>query len=305
MKLNINKFTCHCSFGNHKNSNIFVFIPCSFVSGAETWQTPPRPHQTFAEQVAPTLSPDLPLPDVSCREGIGSPLTMVLAVSVLSELSRPRPDSANQLCSPNFPSHSDHFSDFPLSSADFPVSSADSPLNSADSPAGFPFASGGNQNSGTRTPTTHFGPTPGNYLAASWEVVVLQKSPHLPKFALVLPKSSGALFPFVFDALCLDRSQCSLQSSESVSEVGQMKRAPQAACYSEWALAGNCWQSRLRSWLMCCRDLQETVVRSQQGRPKPGEEAPPQLPVEQSSVECSEDLPVFFASFLSPRLVGF
>ena len=70
------------------------------------------------------------------------------------------PDSANQLCSPNFPSHSDHFSDFPLSSADFPVSSADSPLNSADSPAGFPFASGGNQNSGTRTPTTHFGPTP-------------------------------------------------------------------------------------------------------------------------------------------------
>ena len=26
-------------------------------------------------------------------------------------------------------------------------------------------------------------------------------------------------------------------------------------------------------------------------------------PVEQSSVECSEDLPVFFASFLSPRLV--
>jgi len=55
---------------------------------------------------------------------------------------------------------------------------------------------------------------------------------------------------------------------------------------------------------MCCRGQQETVVQIQQEQPKPGEEAPPQLPVEQSSVECFEDLPpVFFVSLLLiPRL---
>jgi len=180
--------------------------------------------------------------------------------------------------------------------------------------AGFPSASGGNQNSGTLTPMARFAPTPGNYLAASLEVEVSQKSPHLPKAAaLVLPKSSevspkkssgrsrkssGGLFPF--DALCLEHSQCCpLQSSALVSGAGQMKWAPQASCCSEWAAAGNCWQSRLQSWWMCCRGQQETVVRIQQEQPKLGEEAPPQLPVVQSSVGCFEDLPlVFFVSFL-------
>lgn len=152
---------------------------------------------------------------------------------------------------------------------------------------------------------TGFGPTPGNSPAGSLEVVVSQKSPHLPQSALALPKSSGALFPFVSDALCLDHCQCSLQSFESVSEVGQMKWAPPASCLSEWAPAGNCWQSRLQSWSMCCRDQQETVVRSQRVQPKPEEEAPPRLPVEQSSVECSEGWLAFFASFLSPQLAGF
>jgi len=152
----------------------------------------------------------------------------------------------------------------------------------------------------------HFGPTPGNSLDASSEVVVSQKSPLLPQFALVLPKSSGALLiPFAFDVPCLDHCQCLLQSFESVSEVGQMKWAPPASCLSEWAPAGNCWQSRLQSWSMCCRDQQETVVRSQRVQPKPEEEAPPQLPVGQSSVECSEGWLAFFASFLSPQLAGF
>ena len=34
-----------------------LFIPCSSASVAETWQTPPRPHQTFAGLAALTLSP--------------------------------------------------------------------------------------------------------------------------------------------------------------------------------------------------------------------------------------------------------
>ena len=48
---------CRSLFGNHINPNIIVFIPGSSASGVETWKTPPRPRQTFAGQVAPTLSP--------------------------------------------------------------------------------------------------------------------------------------------------------------------------------------------------------------------------------------------------------
>jgi len=231
------------------------------------------------------------------------PLTVELSLAALSAQSRLQPDLEDQLSYPNFPSDHPLLTDSLLKFADSLLTLGNPLLILADSQADCPSVSVLNRNSGSLTLMNHFllVPATGNCLGVSWEEVVSRKSPLPQNFPLDAPKSFGEQLPFVFVARAPDRSRRSLQSSDLASEAGQMSWELLAFGCSESVLTGNCWQSRLQSWLMWFRGRQATVGQIQPEPRGPEGEAPLQLPVGQSFASCSAAMQVFDGSSFPPQ----